>query len=213
MKNILIALVMLYAGAMSAQTQTVPTRTVTVREIAGGTETLYHIFSNDQSVFHYNPPYSIAQPVNEYPVSITYSPGLNNSVGTVRVNNNDYVISGNYAIDLNMILSDARAGVGDIYNSNRVEQSGVILDVPTYVVQLVLAGWNYRSSVGGTAFSPNRLYEVFYDGGNTWEVSDSVLSSVSFNFTANSQQDILDWYACASALVNPTRQQILDCRP
>ena len=213
MKNLIIAIILIFAGLNDVQSQVISTRTVTVREIAGGTETLYHVFSDNQSVFFYNPPYSIAQPVNEYPVSITYSPGLNNSVGTVRVNNNDYVISGSYASDLNVIMSDARVGAGDVYNSNRVEQSGIILDVPTTAVQLVLAGWRYSSNRGGTIFSPNSQYDVFYDGGGEWLVSNSASNSTNFDFYATSQQDIITWYNCISAITNPTRNQILACRP
>ena len=213
MKKLILILVLLVTGMNEVQSQVIPTRTVTVREIAGGTETLYHVFSDDQGTFFYNPPYSIAQPVNEYPVSITYSPGLNNSVGTVRVNNNDYVISGSYASDLNVIISDARVGAGDVYNSNRVEQSGIILDVPTTVVQLVLAGWRYSSNQGGTVFSPNSQYDVFYDGGGEWSVSNSASNSTNFDFYATSQQDIIAWYSCVSAITNPTRDQILNCRP
>ena len=212
MKKILIALAMLYAGAMSAQTQTVPTRTVTVREIAGGTETLYHVFSSDQSTFHYNPPYSIAQPVNEYPVSITYSPGLNNSVGTVRVNNNDYVISGSYASDLNVIISDAITGAGEVHNVNRVEQEGVLLDIPTNIVQVVLSGWNYNANQGGTTYSPNGLYETFYDGGGEWYVSSTTRNPINFGFYVDSQQDIIDWYNCVRVITAPTVDQIMRCR-
>ena len=206
MKKLLIAI--LFINMAQAQ---VPTRTVNVREIAGGLETLYHVFDNELSVFNYNPPYSIAQPLNEYPISITYSPGGVNSTGVVRVNNKDYVISGDYARDLNIFISNIH-GVGEVYNANRVEVENALLNIPETLAQIAGAGWRYSSNGGGTVFSPNGLYETFYEGNDEWLVSSNSSNPITFDFYATSQQDVIDWYNCVKVIADPTRQHILECR-
>ena len=191
MKNLIIAIILIFAGLNEVQSQNL--RTNTVREIAGGSETLYHMFSSDQSIFYYNPGYTVS---GEYNVSISYTPGLSNTTGIVRVNNNDYVISGEYANSLNVIMSDARTGAGEVYNSNRVEQSGVILDVPSALSQVVLS-WGINSlHATGTVFSPNGLLSLTTDGVGVWNLT---VRGTGESYLINSQQIAIDWYTCLNA--------------
>ena len=200
MKNLIIAIILIFAGLNEVQSQS-----ITIKEIAGGTETLYHGFNDHLNSFRYRPPHSIAQPVNEYDVDVDYSPGVPGAQGTVRISNhndninNEYVISGEYARVLNVFASDLTIGVGGIYNSNRVEVENAIFPYPETIIQFTNAGWRYRVTLGGTVFSPNGDFDVFYDGPGLYVVSNTPSNPVPFQWEAPSQEAVINWYNCVVA--------------
>ena len=209
MRNLIIALVLLFAGLNEVQSQT--RAGVKVRPLTNGTETVYHIFSDDQSVFLYTGAF---QPVPgaEFQYAIQQNPAATD--GPLFYNNNTYQISGDYARNAGSIVVNYGAGAGGIMNADGSRKSSndanmIRLNFPEWYVQLAIDRWTYREGGGGTMLSPNRLYEIASNGPGDYRVvrtSSPGASFRAFNGTTNPglneyqlQLEIIRWYDCVVA--------------
>ena len=182
MKKLLIALVMLYAGAVSAQG-------ITVRELAGGSEATYHLHPQRSNVFLYMHPYSATN--NEYDIRLAFTPGgAADETGIVTYDGNDYVIDRSYGDYLHGTFQTANLGTGIVLNASRDVISGALLDVPSEFIQFALAGWTIHSASNAATSPDMRFSATLLIPGtpNTYAVSIRGSGDANTNFVQLSDQ-------------------------
>ena len=178
MKNLIIAIILIFAGLQTMQSQT-----ITVRELAGGSEATYHLHPQRSNVFLYMHPYSATN--NEYDIRLAFTPGgAADETGIVTYDGNDYVIDRSYGDFIYGTFQTANLGTGIVLNASRDVISGALLDVPSEFIQFALAGWSIYSTTN-TAISPDmRFSATLLSPGtpNTYAVSIQGSGDANTNF-------------------------------
>ena len=184
MKNLIIAIILIFAGLNEVQSQS-----ITVRELAGGSEATYHLHPQRSNVFLYMHPYSATN--NEYDIRLAFTPGgAADETGIVTYGGNDYVIDRSYGDFIHGTFQVANLGTGIVLNASRDVISGALLDVPSEFIQFALAGWTIHSASNAATSPDMRFSATLLIPGtpNTYAVSIQGSGDANTNFVQLSDQ-------------------------
>ena len=192
MKNLIIAIILIFAGLNMVQSQdNVSLRELGVREISGHAGgAVYHMYPSNITPLRPARGYSVVG--TPYTIGITWAIGSEFG-GTIHYNGNDYEVSSEYADTFSIIVQDAQLGSGIARHTPQgPDIEGVIIDIPPQYIDFARARWTPEGG-GQVYYSPDRRYEAAWDGPGLWYIRLAGTRSETF-FTSTTAA--LAWYNC-----------------